>query len=515
MTSDPEARPATAAAPSLARNALSLYGVRGLVALTALGLTPYLYRQLGPGGFGTWSVLLTLTMIFDLLEFGFASGPSKLVAAHHARRDRRAQDAVLGATLILMTVLGLAGLLGALVLALTADGLAAEGQGEAFRTGLLVIGFAGVIRMSTAAYGATLMGLQRWDLFNVAEGIKVLGFLVAAIAVTEAGAGVVGLAWAFGGSWVVSGLLQAVLLRRADPHARLLPRRTDRRALREVGSFSSLTLLADSMVFAGQRADTIVIAALAGARAAGPYAAVVRLQSGVQALTLPFLRLLLPMASQLAAQSDFAGVRRQLLLASRLTLQITLPVAMAFAIFSPDIVSVWLGGGTPDSTVWVVVALMGVQVLGLTANAAERVLVGIGRVRLLAAMAVAEGLSNLVVSIVLVSAIGALGAAIGTLASTMVFAPLKLPIALRTLHTPSWGRALAGALVPPVFASAPAIVAMVAIRLGMEEGPLRLVVGLTVGISLALAVAVRQFGPQRVRTAITRSIVSVWRTRRR
>lgn len=515
MTSDLEAQPATAAAPSLARNALSQYGVRGLVALTALGLTPYLYRQLGPGGFGTWSVLLTLTMIFDLLEFGFASGPSKLVAGHRARGDQEAQNGVVGATVILMTMLGLAGLAGAVVLAMTAGGLAAEGQGDAFRTGLLIIGFAGVVRMSTAAYGGALMGLQRWELFNVAEGVKVLGFLIAAIVVTEAGAGVVGLAWAFGGSWVASGLFQAVLLRRADPDARLLPRRADRHAVREVGSFSSLTLLADSMVFVGQRADTIVIAALAGARAAGPYAAVVRLQSGVQALTLPFLRLLLPMASELAAQSDLAGVRRRLLLASRLALQITLPVATAFAIFSPDIVSVWLGGGTPSSTVWVVVALMGVQVLGLTANAAERVLIGIGRVRLLAAMAVAEGLSNVVVSIVLVSSIGALGAAIGTLATTLVFAPLKLPIALRALDTPRWGRALAGALVPPLLASAPAILAMVAIRVGMDEGPQRLLAGLTAGIGLALAVAVRQFGPQRVRTAITRSIASVGRRRRR
>lgn len=37
------------------RNAASSYGARALLAVSTLLLTPYLFRTLGAGGFGTWS----------------------------------------------------------------------------------------------------------------------------------------------------------------------------------------------------------------------------------------------------------------------------------------------------------------------------------------------------------------------------------------------------------------------------------------------------------------------------
>src|SRR5918994_883470 len=89
------------------RNAVTSYGQTGLLGLSALLLTPYLFRTLGTGGFGTWSVMFTLTAVFSVVEVGFAAGPTKFIAEHRAKEDRGRLESTLGASVTIMGALGL------------------------------------------------------------------------------------------------------------------------------------------------------------------------------------------------------------------------------------------------------------------------------------------------------------------------------------------------------------------------------------------------------------------------
>jgi O-antigen/teichoic acid export membrane protein len=257
-----------------------------------------------------------------------------------------------------------------------------------------------------------------------------------------------------------------------------------------------LTLLADSMVFIGQRMDTLVIAALRSAAAAAPFAAANKLTSGLQGLTFPFVIQLMPMVSDLHAQGRDSEVRKRFTVATRIALQLTLPFAVAFSLFATDIVDVWLGSGAPDVTVGIVIVLMAVQVVTLSAFPAEKVLVGIGRVRAVGTLALIEGLSNLGVSAALVTAYGAIGAALGTLFTSAVLAPVKWPLACRAVGC-STPRFLRESLVPAIVSSLPALATMTAVWLVLPSGALRLAIGLTVGIGIALAIGAAQIGPRR------------------
>ena len=73
-----------------------------------------------------------------------------------------------------------------------------------------------------------------------------------------------------------------------------------------------------------------------GAVAAAPYAAAVRLQSGLQSFTLPLIDLLLPMVADLRTRGFHDEVRRRFSLATRVALQITLPLAFGIAVFAHD-----------------------------------------------------------------------------------------------------------------------------------------------------------------------------------
>jgi O-antigen/teichoic acid export membrane protein len=480
----------------IARNAATSYGIRALRALSVLVITPYLFRRLGAGGFGTWSVMFTLTTVFALLEYGFATGVTKLVAELHGAGSRRELEQTLGTA---VTIMGGLGFLAAVISAgfgVLGSGLAAAEYEDGFRVGMLVLAAAMLVRFPLVAYGAGLMGYQRFDLYNLAEAVTIVGFTGGAIAAVESGTDVLGLGVAWAGSLVAGGLAYFLLLHRTDRSLSLRPRLGTQTDRGRIERFSSLTLLADSMVFIGQRMDTLVIAAIRGAKAAAPFAAANKLTSGIQGLTFPFVIQLMPMVSDLHAQGRDSEVRRRFMIATRIALQLTLPFAVAFSLFATDIVDVWLGSGAPDVTVDIIVVLMAVQLVTLTAYPAEKVLVGIGRVRAVGLLALIEGLSNLALSIVLVSAYGAIGAALGTLFTSAVLAPIRFPLACGALGT-STARFLRESIVPAALSSLPALAAMALIWLVLPSGALRLAIGLTLGIGIAIAIGAAQIGPRR------------------
>jgi O-antigen/teichoic acid export membrane protein len=485
----------------LARNVVSSYGLRGLRAVSVLVLTPFLFRELGLDGFGTWSVLFTVATIFSLVEYGATLGITKHVAEHLEAGRLQALRETVAVGVALMIGLGVIALVASVALGALAPRLAAPGQADAFRTGLVVIGAAQLVRFPGQALGATLMGLQRYDLFNLGESITVLSFLAGAVGAIELGGGIEALAGAYGISLVLGAVAWAVLLRRHAPHALAGPRLGSREVRHASLTFGWRALLIDSMDFVAQRMDTLVVAAVRSAAAAAPLAAATRLISGVQSLILPFVGVMVPMISELEAGGRREEVRRRLLVATRIALQATLLAAGGLAMFADDLVAAWLGDEAPAVTADLVVVLMIVQVLILTAAPAGKVLLGLGRLRAVTVLAVAEGVGNLGLSVALVTAFGVMGAAVATLVTSGLLVPVRIPLACHATGTPA-ARLVGDALAPALLACAPALVAMVTVRLLLDPGVVRLLVGLSAGWGIGALIGVLQAGgPRRLLAA--------------
>jgi len=472
------------------RNALTSYGSRALLLASALVLTPYLFRTLGEAGFGTWSVIFALATVFNLLEVGISAGLIRFVAEHRAAGERAALLAVARAGAVVMASVGLlaAGL--AVLAAFALDGLAAERYRDDFRLGLLVLAGAMLVRFTCVAAGAVLNGYQRYDLTNASLALTTVGSLVGSIVAVEAGLGVFGVALAHALALVVGGLAYVGLLLKVDREL-VLGRRGAGAQVRNLLGFSSYTFLADSMIFVGQRMDVVVIAAVRNAATAAPYAAALKLQSGIQSLTLPLIDMLMPMFSSLWAGGRREEAARRLTLATRATLQVTLPLAAGIALFAPDIVRLWLGEGAPGVTTTIIVYLMAVQCLTLAPFAAEKALIAVGRVRAIGTLALFEGVGNVCLSIVLTVRYGAVGPAIGTLLTNGLLAPIRFPLACRALGWPL-RRFLRESVGVALLSSVPALALLGGLFLTLPDGALRAVAGPAAGLLLALAVAAHQ-----------------------
>ena len=479
------------------RNAASAYAMRAILGISVLVVTPFLYRQLGAGGFGTFSVVYTIGSIYLLIESGFARGVSKVVAEQLARGNREQVSATIGTAVTLLAAVGVLAALTSIAIGLFLSGLASDSSRHAFQIGMVVMGIERVAFSPLSAYGAALIGYQRYDVYNLCNIVNTVVFTIGVFAVVAAGGGVLGVIVVYSVAHLSMAVSAAVFMRRSDRTISLRPRLGDGTTRRSLTSFSSFVLLAESMTFIGQRMDTLVIAAIRSAAAAGPYSAVLKLQTGLQSLTLPVVYQLMPMASDLWARRRREEVLRRLAFATRVVLQITLPVALGLALFRSDAVDLWLGNATPEVADAILLVLMFVQIATLTAAPAEQVLVGIGRVRAVGLLTLVEGVTNLAVSIVLVYFFGAIGAALGTLATTAVISPLKIPIACRTLGA-STVDFFRSSVVVAGLSTVPALAAMVAVRFAMTEGPARLAVGAVAALLPAVAVGAWQIGPSRL-----------------
>src|SRR5919201_1519561 len=296
---------------SLIRNAVTSYGARGALAVSVFVLTPVLFRGLGAAAFGTWSVVFTFGTLFSLGELGFARGITKVTAELIGTRRDDELARTFRVAVALLAGLGVLAALSAAVVGFAASGLAASGYESAFRWAMLVLAAERLAYFPLSACGATLANS--------------LGFTAAAVAVIASGGGVLGVVIAWAGMHLASGVLQYLLLRSVNGGLTLRPRLGDATERRTVLAFSTFVLFAESMTFIGQRMDTLVIAAIRNAAAAGPYAAVLKLQTGVQSLTLPFVYLLMPMTSDLWGRGEVAAVRKRPAGTRRGGCQLTLP----------------------------------------------------------------------------------------------------------------------------------------------------------------------------------------------
>jgi hypothetical protein len=122
-------------------------------------------------------------------------------------------------------------------------------------------------------------------------------------------------------------------------------------------------------------------------------------------------------------------------------------------------------------------------------------------VRAVGAFATLSGLSNLGLSVLLVSSYGAVGAALGTLFTTVLVLPVLLPIACRAVNTSTAAFVREGIGIA-LLSSLPGVAAMTALRLILPAGAGRLALGLTVGLAICAAVGISQVGAGQMRAAL-------------
>ena len=406
-------------------------------ALVGFFLSPFILHKLGDEAFSVWILIFAVTGYFGLLDFGIRSALVKYTARFIAINDTEQLSRYLSTSLAFYS-----GIAVVIVFATAAGSFYLPSlfklPGAMIGAARVLFLFSGIgiaLTFPLGVFAGALEGLQKFSWLQLSQiGITLLRAVLIVAALMNGG----GLL-AIGTITVAINVLSYVIFACMGLYllpVRLSIRHIDALAFREMagyGVFAFAILAAERLRF---QSDAMVIGALLSATAITYFSIGARLVEYASYAVRSMSQIFTPMSSQFHATGDLLRLQRLFVSGNRASAFIVLPLCMTLIVLGKPIIELWVGARYLSSYS-VLVLLIIPRTLYLAQSTSIRILLGMGRHRILASILLLEGVVNLLLSLLFVRRFGIVGVAWGTaipLACTSVF---FLPQHLcRTLEIP-------------------------------------------------------------------------------
>jgi O-antigen/teichoic acid export membrane protein len=328
---------------------------------------------------------------------------------------------------------------------------------------LLMVGASVAFGFPLGVFGGFLDGLQRFDVNNWTSVVSNLLRAALIVAALDHGLGLLTIALITVVLPLLTSLVRGIIAFRIHPVAFGM-KYVDRATFRMMASYSGVTLI---IMIAGRlkfKTDTIVIGTMLSAAAITYFNIAGRIVDYAGEIVTSLAQNFLPMASQSEAKGSMEHLRKVFVTGNRLCAFTIFPVTAVLLILGKSLIEVWVGQKYIATSYTVLVILIIPSTLMWAQAASGRVLFGISKHRTWAFVTLAEGISNLILSILLVRPYGIIGDALGTaipLTCSMVF---FMPGHLcKQLGIRLWTY-LREAFVLPIAVSTPLVLALLLMR---------------------------------------------------
>jgi O-antigen/teichoic acid export membrane protein len=410
----------------------------GYVLTSALSflLAPFLVHALGKTGYGLWALVLSFTGYFGLLDLGIRSSVGRFVARYMALQDVANVNRTISTAFTMLACGGVAAMLTTVVVAKFFFGRFQAGPEleVSGRAALLLVGLNVSLVLPMGIFSSVLIALERFDILNTITVLSELLRAALIVIVIKLGYGLA----AISGVAVFISVVQygAIFLyvRSFYPHMQVSYRLVSQEALKELSSygiFRFITIVSTQLIFYSQ---SLVIGVFLGVGAITFYAIAASLLNTGRSFVMLVTDTLTPAASRMDATSDIQGLHRLLFIGTRMALIVALPICLGFIFLGRQFMALWMGKEFVTSGVLLAVLTIP-QFSSMAQHVSTSVLSAMAKHRVLAYLAVAEGVVNVAISILLVRKMGVMGVAIGTVVPHLISTALIMPLyTLRVLN---------------------------------------------------------------------------------
>jgi len=365
---------------------------------------------------------------------------------------------------------------------------------------ILIVGTSAGIQIALFPFSSVFVATQRFDLSNL---IGVATRLTSAVAIwfaLERGYGLLGLSIVTAASNIIDYTIRWRISYRLLPEMQLRRELVSMENAKELLFFGLWSFLISIYFSILLYTDTILIGLFMPVAAVTTYALAANLIIYIGQMLAVARTVFYPVATELHAQGEVDGLQTLLFNGSRFLLLAAILIAIVAGFWVEDFFRLWIGTGEIGEEglqeVVLLVRVLAVSVVvEFVSGTAGQILLGSGRVKILAVIALSQALTNLLVTVALIPVLGLLGAAVGTLVAALTHRPVwtvilvsrqlstKLPsYAWKVLPRPLLVGALFGASAYLVRVLGPARTWTQLMTQGALAGALGLSLALLVGI---------------------------------
>ena len=396
--------------------------------IVALLLPPFLVRMLPKATYSAWALLLQLTLYVGLLDFGIQTAVARFVAHADELNDLEQRDGVASTAVVLLSLVAVLGfcLCGALAWELphVFKAMPIDLLREA-RLALLLMGGAFAVGLPFSVIHAAFIGLQRNEIpvAIILANRLTMGILVVLVVFRHGGLIAMAACVAFAN--VLSFGLSYFAWRSWARHIRLRLSLVSWGYAKQIGSYSA----ALAVWFAGMLMISgldLTIVGIFDYSATAYYAVAATMTNFVGQTQGALFAALLPASAVLNARRDAQKLGKLLTLSTRYGMLLLLAMGLPLIIVGGSILRLWVGKDYALHSLLIMQVLVVANVVRLSALPYATLLLGTNQQQKVILSPLAEGITNLVASVVGAYLLGAIGVAIGTLIGAFVGVGLHL-----------------------------------------------------------------------------------------
>jgi O-antigen/teichoic acid export membrane protein len=411
---------------------------RVVTIIVSLISVPIVVSKLGLDGYGTWEVILAISALSTVFQ-GTVSGTLlwRMSAAYgtsdpaEARRLVRLGTAA-SVCLFVLVVPPVWALRGSLVQVLNIPPPYASSAAWVL-SGIVAVVTLGGIHETLCT---VLVGYQRAGVASMIQSGQLVLFNVVAILGLLMGLELWSMLLAYVSGFLFSLVASYFCASATCGQISLLPALPTRHDLRTISGYAGMLLVGQVSAILRDQTDKVVLAAFASPTWVGLYGIAVRLASLVLMISTLFYAPLSAAAGAMNAAGDWNGVRR--LYSNIITILAVCGGATAVLVggLYDRIIVLWMGHGIPGVGPILLVLLFGNTAAMVLTGAGTSLCRGVGRVGIDTGYTTFGLVSNLLLKVVLIAAMGAMGSVISSSASWAMASLLFVFLLHRYLDLP-------------------------------------------------------------------------------
>jgi O-antigen/teichoic acid export membrane protein len=437
----------------------------GVNVVSGIFLSPFILHHLGDEAFGLWILIFSVTGYYGLFDLGIRSSIVRYVAKYSANEEYDELNRLVNTAMFSYSGIGVVAMLITLIATYYVNSIfkiPPEFVGTA-RWLLLMVGASVSLGFPVGVFSGILEGLQRFYVLNFTNITSTILRAILIVVALRHGGGLLSVALITVAFPLINGLVNATV---AFRHLRLRigPQYVRRTSLRLIAGYSGMTFLIIVASRLRFKTDAMVIGTFVSAAAITYFTIGARLVDYASEVVSSLAQIFIPMSSQSQAKGDVDGLRKIFVVGNRACAFIIFPITAVLTVLGKSVIEAWMGAKYVATAYPVLLVLLYPTTLMLAQSASGRTLWGMAKHRTWAWVVLAEGISNLILSIILVRPYGILGDAIGTaipLSCSMIF---FLPRHLCNLLGIKLGTYLSRAFLMPLMLNIPLVACLLLMK---------------------------------------------------
>ncbi len=422
----------------LVKNTASNYLSTGIRLVSSIFLTYLLYTGLGREFYGFWSLLWSVFMYSLLLDMGFGKAVEKYSAEASFSGNMDKFNSIISTIILAYLLMSVVIVAAGFTMSFYLDKIFHLSVGDYtlntsyYRQVFLLFTVGIAVVFPTGVFPTILLGMQRGYLRNYVLIANKIIELAGVWYIFYSGYSLFALIVFTTLINLLSNVAMAVMAFHFMPGFRISFRRVKLKTLKYISEFSFFTYLmtiCDLIIF---QTDRVVLGVMLGLSSVTIYQLAAKIPQLISITSTQFQLNLAPIAAILHKAGDKGKLRKTMFDSTRITVFICSGVFTVFIPLVRPILAVWLKVDDAPIINCAYILIVSTYMFIIFRDTAKHFLLMTGYHRLLTKVAIAESISNLVLSIILVKLLGVVGVAWGTLIPNLLISLLIMaPVAAR------------------------------------------------------------------------------------